>query len=256
AFAGEEQLRRRAESRLAWRELTAARKRHEELRAGADAAAARLGELRALVEDTAGMEPDAEERLRGGRERLRHVTELVEGAATAVAALAPEEGEGAAGLAATAERAVAPLERLAPELSRAGDELRAVELRLRETATELRAFLSALESDPGRLEEIEATLERIAETKRRFKVESYAELLAQAAEACAELAAIADGLDPTAAAAEALAAAEREVDRLSDELRAARTESAPRFAESVAAELQGVGMGEGEFVVELGERDP
>src|SRR5437870_7296382 len=75
AFAGEEQLRRRAESRLAWRELTAARKRHEELRAGADAAAARLDELRALVEDTAGMEPDAEERLRGGRERLRHVTE-------------------------------------------------------------------------------------------------------------------------------------------------------------------------------------
>jgi len=47
--------------------------------------------------------------------------------------LTPDEGEGAAGLVAIAERAVAPLERLAPELQRAGDELRDVELRLRET---------------------------------------------------------------------------------------------------------------------------
>ena len=42
-------------------------------------AEARLAELRALVEDTEGLEPDAEERLRGERERLRHVTELARG---------------------------------------------------------------------------------------------------------------------------------------------------------------------------------
>src|SRR5437868_13269002 len=35
SFCGEAQLRRRAESRLAWRELLAARRRHEELAAGA-----------------------------------------------------------------------------------------------------------------------------------------------------------------------------------------------------------------------------
>src|SRR5205807_3055599 len=256
AFAGEEQLRRRAESRLAWRELTAARKRHEELRAGADAAAARLGELRALVEDTAGMEPDAEERLRGGRERLRHVTELVEGAATAVAALAPEEGEGAAGLAATAERAVAPLERLAPELSRAGDELRDVELRLRETASELRGFLTTLEAEPGRLEQVEAELDRIAEARRRFRAQTYEELLARAAEARAELEAIDRGFDPAAAAAEALAAAEGKVHGLAEKLAAARREAAPAFAEAVARELRDVGMGEGEFAAELRKREP
>ena len=37
SFCGEEQLRRRREARLAWRELAAARKRHEELTRGAAA---------------------------------------------------------------------------------------------------------------------------------------------------------------------------------------------------------------------------
>src|SRR5260370_1228821 len=83
---------------------------------------------RALVEDRAGMERGAEETLRAERERLRHVTELLEAAASAVEALDPEEGEGAAGLAAQAEAALAPVERLAPELARTGDELRDVEL--------------------------------------------------------------------------------------------------------------------------------
>jgi DNA repair protein RecN (Recombination protein N) len=256
SFVGAEQLRRRAESRLAWRELTAARRRHEELQQGAAAADARLAELRALVEDTAGLEPDREESLRGERERLRHVTELADGAAGAAEALAPDEGDGAAGLVGSAEGALAPLERLAPELARAGDELRDVELRLRETASELRGFLTTLEAEPGRLEQIEAGLDRIAETKRRFRAQSYEELLARAAEARAELEAIEDGFDPTAAAADALAAAERDVQRLAEELRTARREAAPRFAKEVAQELVGVGLGEGEFAAELRERDP
>jgi DNA repair protein RecN (Recombination protein N) len=256
AYIGDEQLRRRAESRLAWRELTVARRRHEELQVGAAAAEARLAELRALVDDTAGLEADAEETLRGERERLRHVTELVEGAAAAAEALAPEEGDGAAGLVADAERSLAPLERLAPELARAGDELRDAELRLRETASELRRFLTSLETDPGRVEHVEAELDRIAEAKRRFRAQTYEELLALAAQARAELEAIDDGFDPAAAAAEALAAAERTLQRLAGELRDARREAAPRFAKEVARELAGVGMGEGEFVAELRERDP
>jgi DNA repair protein RecN (Recombination protein N) len=254
SYIGGEQLRLRAELRLAWRELTAARRRNEELRHGAAAADARLAELRALVEDTAGLEPDAEESLRGDRERLRHVTELADGTAGAAEALAPDEGEGAAGLVGSAERTLAPLEQLAPELARAGDELRDVELRLRETASELRGFLTTLEAEPGRLEEIEAGLDRIAEAKRRFRAQSYDELLARAAEAKAELEAIDDGFDPAAAAAEALAAAERKAHRVAEELRAARREAAPRFAEEVARELVGVGLGEGEFVAELRER--
>ena len=256
AFIGAEQLARRAESRLAWRELTAARRRHEELQHGAAAAEARLAELHALVEDTAGLEADAEENLRGERERLRHVTELADGAVVAAEALAPDEGEGAAGLVGSAERALAPLEELAPELARAGDELRDVELRLRETASELRGFLTTLEAEPGRLEQIEAGLDRIADAKRRFRAQSYDELLARAAEARAELEAIEDGFDPGAAAAEALAVAEQNVRRLAEELRVGRRAALPRFEKEVAHELVGVGLGEGEFVTELRDRDP
>jgi len=256
SFCGEAQLRRRAESRLAWRELTAARRHFDELHDGASAAEDRLAELRALVEDTAGFDPEDEADLSGERERLRHITELVEGTTAAAEALASDEREGAADLVAAAERAVAPLERLAPELSRAADELRDAELRLREAASELRGFLLTLEASPGRLEQVEAELERIAQAKRRFRAQTYEELLARAAEARAELEALDEGFDPAAAAAAALAAAESKVGRLADGLRAARTEAAPRFAEAVAAELVGVGMGEGEFVAELREREP
>jgi DNA repair protein RecN (Recombination protein N) len=256
AFCGDEQLRRRAEARLAWRELQAARRRHEELRGGADAAEARLAELRALVEDTLGMDADSEDTLRGERERLLHVTELATGVETASEALAPDDGEGAAALVAAAERAISPLESLAPELRRAGDELRDAELRLRETATELRSFLASLEAEPDRLEQIEGELDRIAEAKRRFRCSSYQELLARAAEAQTELEALEDGADPVAAVAKAVEAAERRVGQLASALRDSRRSAAEPFAHAVAAELDGIGMGEGEFRVELAEREP
>ena len=64
SFCGDEQLRRRAEARLAWRELGAARRRYDDLTRDAAAAEARVAELRALVEDTEGMEAGQEEALR------------------------------------------------------------------------------------------------------------------------------------------------------------------------------------------------
>jgi DNA repair protein RecN (Recombination protein N) len=256
AFAGGEQQRRRSELRIAWRELAAARRRHDELTQDAAAAEARLAELRALVEDTEGLEATTEDELRAEREGLRHVTELAEGASAAGEALAPDDGEGAAGLTATAERAVAPLERLAPELERAGNELRDVELRLRETASELRAFLASLEAEPDRLEHVEAELDRIAAARRRFRCETYGELLASANEARAELQALDAGADPVATAAEALAQAVATVQKLAAELRSSRAAAAEPFAAAVAEELQGIGLGDGEFRVDLRERDP
>jgi DNA repair protein RecN (Recombination protein N) len=255
-YCGAEQLRRRSEARLAWRELGAARKRHEELTRGAAAEESRLAELEALVAATEGFEPGGEQVLRDERERLRHVTELAEGAARAAEALAPDEGEGATGLAAAAERALAPLERLAPELARAGDELRELELRLREVGSDLRAFLASLEAEPDRLEQVEGELERISDARRRFGAVDYDDLLTRAASAREELAALEGGLDPVARAAEALAAAEQSSARAADALRTARHEAAEPFAAAVAEELRGVGMGEGEFRVELRERDP
>jgi DNA repair protein RecN (Recombination protein N) len=256
AFCGDEQLRRRVELRGAWRELQAARRRLEGLTQDAAHAEARLAELRQLVEDTQGLGADDEQRLREERERLRHVTELADAAAGAAEALAPEDGAGACGLAAEAERLVAPLERLAPELARAGEELRDAELRLRDTASELRHFLATLESEPGRIDQVEADLDRIATAKRRFDCASFDELLARRDEAAGELAALEDGYDPVAAAAEAVSDAEAHVGSLTAALGVARRSAAPELAAAVAAELRDVGMGDGEFAVEVRDREP
>ena len=256
AFCGEEQQRRRREARIAWRELAAARKRHDELARGTAAEETRLRELGALVEATQGFEPGAEDAFRVERERLRHVTELAEGALAAAEALAPEDGDGAASLTAAAERSLAPLERLAPELERAGQELREVELRLRELGSDLRGFLASLDAEPDRLDHVEGELENISDARRRFGAVDYDDLLARANAAREELAALEGVLDPAAAAEEALVAAQAKSDQLAAGLRAAREQATEPFAGAVAEELRGVGMGDGEFRVELRERDP
>jgi DNA repair protein RecN (Recombination protein N) len=256
SFVGDDQLGLRSELRTAWRELGAARRRHDELSHGAAADEARFGELRALVEDTEGLEPDAEDALRAERERLRHVSELADAAAQAAQALAPEDGEGAAALVGRAERALAGVGEIAPELGRAAAELRGAELSLGETALELRGFLDSLEAQPDRLEQVESELERIADTKRRFTCETYAELLTRAAEAREELAAREGGADPLQAAAEALAEAERHAQDLTKRLAKNRRAAIEPFAKAVEAELHGIGLGEGEFRAELEAREP
>jgi DNA repair protein RecN (Recombination protein N) len=256
SFAGEQHLRRREAARRAWRELAVARRRYEELERGAAETEDRIAELRALADATDGLVPGNEDALRQERERLRHVGELAGGAEAAAEALAPEDGEGAAALTAIAERSIAPLESLAPELRRSGDELRDIGPRLQETASELRSFLTTLEAEPGRLEQVESELDRIGQARRRFGCATYEELLARGAEARTELAALDSGVDPLKAAADALAAAESAAGRLIEELHAARQAAANPFAEAVAAELRGIGMGEGEFRVELNQRPP
>jgi len=255
SFCGVEQLEGRREAALAWRELKAAQRRYEELMRDAGAAAAHLVELQALVEGTEGMAPDDEVASRARRERLRHVEELADAAASAVEAVAPEDGEGAVSLAAQAERALAPLERIAPELGAVAAELRDITVRLSELGSDLHGFAASLESEPGALDDVEAKLERIADLKRRFGASSYEHLLARAAEARVELEGLASGHDPVDAAREAAVDAESRVIALADDLRQVRRSNASLLADAVAAELQSLGMGEGEFLVELRERE-
>jgi DNA repair protein RecN (Recombination protein N) len=255
AFCGVEQLELRREAALAWRDLKVAQRRHEEVIRDAGAAAAHLVELQALVEGTEGMEPDDEQALRTRRERLRHVEELAEAAASAVEAVAPEDGEGAVSLAARAERALAPLERIAPELGAAAAELRDITVRLRELGSDLHGFSASLEAEPGALDDVEAKLERIADLKRRFAASSYEQLLERAAEAQVDLEGLASGHDPVEAAGHEVAVAESRVLALAENLRGVRRARAGSLADAVAAELQSLGMGEGEFLVELREHE-
>jgi DNA repair protein RecN (Recombination protein N) len=255
AFAGAEQLERRAQARAAWRALTAARRHNEEMARDAGAAAARIEALRDLVERTDGLQSGEEDRLRAERERMRHAADLAEGAARATAAVAPEDGDGAASLAAAAERALEPLTRLAPELEGAAGELRELTVRLSEVGSDLHRFVASLEADPERHEAVEARLDLIAELRRRFDAQTLEELLQRRESAAADLDALDSGVDPLAAAAAELARVEQEFEDVIAALRAARTAAAEPFAAAVAENLEGVGMGEGEFRVELQDRD-
>jgi DNA repair protein RecN (Recombination protein N) len=256
AFCGDEQLRRRALLRRAWRELQAARRAYDELARGTEATEARLAELRALVADAEGVLPEREEELRADRERLRHVTELAEGAGDAAAALSPDDGQGAVELVAQAGVSLQAVAGISVELDRAASELREAELRLRDTATAINGFLVSLEADPRQLEQIEAELERLSDVRRRYRASTTQELVARAVAAREELDALADGTDPLAIAADVLADNQGRVDELTESLRAARDGACAAFAEAIATELRGVGLGDGEFVAELGEREP
>ena len=258
AFVGEEQLRRRAELQRAWSGLVAARRRRDELAGAAAGRAQRLAELAELVARTEGIDAGDEDRLLAERGRLRHVTELADAATAGAEALDPEQegSPGAAARVAEAARALHSVAALAPELGEVAAELDEAEIRVREGASTLRAFLASLEAEPGRLEAVESELDRIAEARRRFDAPTTEELLARAAEAGAELAEVEAGADPLADAEREAAEAGERVEALSAELSAAREAAAEPFAEAVAAELQGLGMGDGEFRVELTGREP
>ena len=255
AFCGPEQLDRRREARLAWRELVAARRRQQELARDADAVAFRLAALQALDEATEGMSAEDEQELLTRRERLRHFEELAEAATSAASAISPDEGDGAASLAALAERSLAPLERIAPELGASAEELRDLAVRLREVGSDLHRFVATLEAEPGALELVEERLQTIADLRRRFSASSYDELLALAADADSELAGRGAGGDPVEAIARAVAEGEARMRSLAEELRDARRAGVGAFGSAVADELGSLGMGEGEFVVELRERE-
>ncbi len=255
AFCGEEQLRRRAQLRGAWRELQAARRAHEDVVAGAASASERLAELTALVEDTEGVTVEQEDDLRAERERLRHVTELAEAAAAAAGALAPDEGQGAVELSAHAVMSLERVAGISRELDEVAAELRELGVRLGDASSAVRSYLSSLDADPGRLEHVEAELERLSDLRRRHRAATTAELVERASAARSELSAFADGSDPAAAVAKALAQAERRVEELIEGVHVARVAAVEPFAAAVAAELEGVGMGEGQFVADLSERE-
>ena len=256
AFIGDEQALRRRQARQSWRVLTAARRRHAEITSDAGAEAARLAGLRELVERTESFERGEEELLRSERERMRHAAELAAGVVAATSAVAPDDGDGAASLAAAAERVLAPLVGLAPELEGPTTELRELAHRLSEVGGDLHRFVASLEADPARVESVEERLDLIADARRRFDSQTTDELLDRRDAALAELADLDAGGDQVAATAAALAQAKEQFARDADALHEARTVAADAFAAAVAENLQGVGMGEGEFRVEFGTRDP
>jgi DNA repair protein RecN (Recombination protein N) len=135
------------------------------------------------------------------------------------------------------------------------EELRDVAVRLGELGSDLHRFVATIDAGPDELESVEERLQAIADLKRRYAAASYAELLELATAAAREVADVASGADPVEAARRAAEHAEAHVNEIAAELRAGRGSNAEPLARAVAEELASLGMGEGEFLVELRERD-
>ena len=121
--------------------------------------------------------------------------------------------------------------------------------------SDLRRFADALDADPARATAVEERLDLIADVRRRHRAPTLEDLLERRAVALEELDGLGSDGDPLDRARSHLAAAHSNFDAAAAALAVARREASVPVAEAVARELADLGLGEGEFHVELRERD-
>lgn len=238
-------LRRRV--RALDREIAAAAERRAD-------AARRRTELEDLVAAVAELDPDPQElaALRTERERLRHADRLAAGAAAALAAVSPPDGEGGAAAAvATGLGALAGLADLDPALGEPVEHLAAAEASLQEAAISLSRYADGLEAEPGRLQFVEDRIDAYVRTERRFGA-TVDELIERAERARDDLAAIDAGGEADAALAARRADALAAARQAADALHSARASAADPLARAVSAVLAELAMADGALRVEVG----
>lgn len=254
AFGGQELLLRRAEFERTWRRLSAARRELKELLASERERARRIDLLRFQVEeiDSAALEPDEEERLEAQRRRLANMERLQAETARLYAALY-EGGDGSSAVAdvlADALHALQSLGQLDPALGEAGRLLEAADVQVREAAALLRRYGEQLDADPSTLQQVQARLKLIFDLKRKYGA-TVAEVLAFADELRRELASLEASESHVGELSQEIAALEEKAAHLAAVLSAGRRQAAAALQEAVSAELEGLHMGAGRFVIEL-----
>ena len=208
----------------------------------------------AEIDDAA---PDAaeEEELLARRALLANAEELRTACAAVVAALEPEDGEGAVARLAGAQDILAGVRGAAPELDEAGARLGATAVEAADLCRDLRGFTEGLESDPAELELVESRLAAWERLKRKHggTIESVVRYAAQARER-RDLLAGSDEAAAEARAAHETALAER--DEAAAALRRARRRAGPALAERVQERLAALAMPGASFEVRLEEGEP
>ncbi len=141
--------------------------------------------------ETANLQPDEEDELKGERNRLANAEQLSNSAAATTVLLLGTDDDvpSAIDLIGQAERALATLAKLDEEKAPLLAQLQGVASELNDVAADVQAYQEGLEFNPDRLNEIEGRLEQISTLKRKYG-ESVTQILAFHAKAAAELAAI------------------------------------------------------------------
>ena len=257
AFCGEPQAARLARCREAHRRATEAEARLAELR-GLDGGREReLDLLRFELAEIEAASPSVEEEaeLVATQARLANIEALRRAAADVLQAVAPDDGEGASALLASAQAAAEGVGGTDGELDRLGERLAAAALDAADIAADARSYLESLDGEPGELDLVEARLSEWDRLKRKHggSIEAVLAYAAEARQRCELL----DGSTEAIADLEKeLEAAVSERKEIARELHRARAKAGAKLAGLVDSRLEGLAMPGARFEVALSEREP
>lgn len=253
AYAGQGELARQVRSAFqSWSELRRLRQQRE---ANAAAFTAEREQLLWQLKELEAAEctPQKWSEWQAEQARLSHAAGLIEGGQLVVAALADEEVNCLALLAA-AQHKLTELCQFDPQLQEMAELLDSADIQLREVAQALRRYVQRVELDPARLQEIDRKLNTAYGAARKFRVqpEQLDELLRQKQLRLQELGPGADDADLLAHEQ----AAEAEYRELAQRLSQVRHRAAGELAQKVSHEMHALAMSSGRFVVQLNEAAP
>ncbi|MDQ4042621.1 MAG: DNA repair protein RecN, partial [Actinomycetota bacterium] len=247
-FLDEESLRAKSSLGELWSRVENDRRELSELRGSAEARVREVDFLRYQVAELeeAGYSAAEYADLVRERDRLRNVTDLLEAASSATAALSGEEG-GAADAVAQAESELDRAARYDESLEGLLNRVRSLSAELEDVVYELRSYFDALEADPSRLETVEDRLQNLRALERKYgeDVEGYLE------EAKVRLARMENFEEETAELEGRIREGEAKLKELGDTLSAGRYRAAEELSGKVQANLGDLNLGRTTFRAEL-----
>jgi len=182
-------------------------------------------------------------------QRLAHAQALIDGARSALQAVAEGDEAHAEGLTSRAIDALAGVADHDPRIAPILDALQGAQAQLQDASHALQAYLGRAELDPRRLAELDERLAAWMGLARRYR-RPAAELPALLAQWQAELGAL-DAATDTAALQATLAEADRHHLAEAGRVSAARARAAGPLGAQVSQAMQGLGMAGGRFEVAL-----
>jgi len=208
------------------------------------------------IEEIEALAPSEGEKsaLLAERARLGRIDGLLEAAAAAAEAIAPESGEGGTAQSlARAESLAAAVSGADQQLDALAERLAGLRIEADDLGAELRNYAAALEAEPGRLDQVEERLELYGRLERKHGG-SVAAVLDHAERSRAERARLEGTEQAIERAAAALADARAERERLAARVTKVRAAAAPRLAARVREELAALAMEDAAFEVRLEPR--
>ena len=243
----------RREHELIWRAVESDRAALREIKTTSEARLREVEFLRYQVSEleSAGYDPQELSNLSRERDRLRNVTDLLQAASAASAALSSEEGTGAVDAVARAASELETASGYDDSLSGLLERLGGLSAELDDVLYELRSYVDELEADPNRLEAVEDRLGAMRALERKYgDVEVY---LQESRDRLSRL----ENLDEeTAGLEERLAEGERRLEVIAAALRSGREAAAQRLSGKVQENLGDLNLGKTAFRAELVPAEP